>query len=85
MIHVRIVLDEQADLWSLSQIRIDKDGRRLLVTCGEEAFPSQAQAEADARRRAVQFLTQDFGIANGDIIWEILPPPPSEESESQPS
>ena len=76
MIHVRIVLDGQSGLWRMSQIRINKDGRRLLVTCGEEAFPSQAQAEEDARRRAREFLTREFGITNGDTVWEIVPPLP---------
>lgn len=78
MIHARIVLEEQNGVWRMAQITINKDGRRLMVTCGEETFSSHAQAEEDARRRVIQFLIQDFGIADGDIIWEILPPSPSE-------
>ena len=77
MIHAKIVLEEQNGVWRMTQITINKDGRRLMVTCGEEAFPSHAQAEEDARNRVQHFLIQDFGIANGDIIWEILPPSPS--------
>ena len=76
MIHAKIVLEEQNGLWRMTQIMINKDGRRLIVTCGEETFPSHTQAEEDARRRVIQFLTQDFGIANGDIIWDIVPPSP---------
>jgi hypothetical protein len=82
VIHVRIVLEEHSGLWRMSQIRITKDGRRMLVTCGEETFPSHAHVEKDARRRAMEFLTQDFGSATGDILWEILPPP-SKETESR--
>ena len=53
MIHIRVLLNEESGLWWTSQIGIKKDDRRLLlVTCGEESFPSQAQAEEDARRRA---------------------------------
>ena len=76
MIHIRIVLDGQSNLWRMSQILISKDDRRLLVTCCEEAFSSHAEAEGDARRRAQEFLTQEFGITNGDIVWEIVPPLP---------
>ena len=79
MIHIRIVLnsEESGGLWRMSQIGIKKDDRRLLfVTCCEDAFPSHAQAEEDARRRAQEYMTQEFGIADGDIVWEIVPPLP---------
>ena len=78
MIHIKIVLDnEESGLWRMSQIGIKKDDRRLLlVTCCEDPFPSHALAEADARRRAQESMTQEFGIADGDIVWEIVPPLP---------
>ena len=53
MIDIRIVLEEESGgHWRMSLIRLNRDGRRLLVTCGEEAFPSRAQAEENARRLA---------------------------------
>jgi len=77
MIEIRIVLEEESGgHWRMSLIRINRDGRRLLVTCGEEAFPSRAQAEEDARRLAREYMTREFGITNGDIAWEIEPPLP---------
>jgi len=81
LIQVKIELADLPNLWRIVHIFITKDGERYLVKSGHKSFSSQAHAEQDARLRAMRFLQRNFGIENGNIIWDVLPPSPSERRE----
>ena len=74
MIQVRIELEAMNETWRINQILIDKDGQQYFVRHSEESFPSKELAERDAQRQARAFLQLNFGIGNGDVIWQVFPP-----------
>ena len=74
MIQVKIELADLPNLWHIVHIVITKDGERYLVKRGHKSFSSQVHAEQDARHRAQRFLQKNFGIENGNIIWDVVPP-----------
>ena len=74
MIHIKIELEAINERWRISQIVINKDGEPYLVPYSEESFPTKELAEHDAQRQARTFLQRNFGIGDGDIIWEVFPP-----------
>jgi C4-dicarboxylate-specific signal transduction histidine kinase len=74
MIHIKIELEDMNETWRISQIVINKDGEPYVVRHSEDSFPSKELAERDAQRQARAFLHANFGIGNGDIIWQVFPP-----------
>ena len=74
MIHIKIELEAMNETWRISQIVIDKDGEPYFVRSSEESFPTKALAERDAQHHARRFLERNFGIGNGDIVWQVFPP-----------
>jgi len=74
MIHIKIELEAMNETWRISQIVINKDGESYVVRHSEESFPTKALAERYAQTQARAFLQANFGIGNGDIIWEVFPP-----------
>jgi hypothetical protein len=74
MICIKIELETINETWRINQILIDKDGEPYLVQHSKESFPTKEFAEHDAQRQARTFLKCNFGIGNGDIIWQVFPP-----------
>jgi hypothetical protein len=74
MIHIKIELEAMNETWRIDQIVIYKDEESYLVRHSEESFPTKELAERDAQRQARIFLQRNFGIGNGDIIWQVFPP-----------
>jgi hypothetical protein len=74
MILIKIELEAMNETWRIDQIVINKDEESYLVRHSEESFPTKELAERDAQRQARTFLQENFGIGNGDIIWQVFPP-----------
>ena len=79
MIHVRIDLEDLTGFWRITRITVKRDATEHRVTSGEDQFKNKAQALSAARMRARWFLMKNFGkVPEGEIVWDVWPPAPSE-------
>ncbi|MEP6959207.1 MAG: hypothetical protein ABI980_10805 [Nitrospirota bacterium] len=79
MVKITIDLAEITGSWRITRIVVNKDGTGHPIKIERDTFKYRSEAVRDAKMRALWFLKQNYGaVAEGEIVWQIWPPVPSE-------